>query len=243
MTNYTINDHKIQQLYLKYQNKYTLNLPKIKHIKYVNSNDFWARFNTNDLYNKIYILYICRDLLNKNNQFIRQILFHEFTHLADSLKFISTPLEEFKNIMASYSEFHASKREMRERLEEINANDISLQAIIMHADLITIDSFMEQTFKFMIDDLNKMSENSNVNNLFYNARHIYYFFGISNALKEFGLEYNFKSYNVPPCFSLAINQICKDFSSDIINVDDVLNSYKKLNDDVKFQFIMNRMKH
>ena len=243
MTNYTINDYKIQQLYSKYQNKYTLNLPKIKYIKYVNSNDFWARFNTNDLYNKEYILYICKDLLNKNNPFIRQILFHEFTHLSDSLQFTGKSLEEFKNIMVSYSEFHASKREMRERLEEINTNDISLQTIITHADSITIDSFMEQTFGFMIDDLNKMSSNSNANNLFYNARHVYYFFGISNALKEFGVEYDFKLYKIPPCFFLAVKQIYEDFSSNIINIEDVLRSYIKLNDDVKFQFLMNRIKH
>ena len=120
MSKNILNDLLIQELYKKYQFRYSISLPEIQKIVYRNNTNVWAYFKTEDLYNKRYILYVDSKLLKNRKQFIKQLLYHEFTHLADSMLFVDRTLKEFKYIMPSYSEFHASKREMIERIEQTN---------------------------------------------------------------------------------------------------------------------------
>lgn len=71
----------IKQTYKNFQKEYELNLPDIKSVEYDKNCNYWGQFNTKDLYNRKYILHISDDLMIKNKKFIKQVLYHEFTHL------------------------------------------------------------------------------------------------------------------------------------------------------------------
>ena len=235
-----VNDLFIQEMYKKYQAKYNLSLPSIDKICYVKDVDFWARFNSDDLYNKKYVLYVDANLLDQNKKFIKQILFHEFTHLSDSLDYLSYSIDDFKRIMTSYSEFNASKREMVERLEEVSDESISLQTEITHAGILTINSFMKQSYEFMIKDLKKMYDNNDLHDFFYDTSHIYYFYGYLSALHQFGIEY---FYAPASEFLLITMNIEKTLiQSESIDVEKVLSTYKDMEKAVKDQYKFNRIR-
>ena len=241
MGNNTLDNILIEEIYKKYQSRYNISLPKIQNIKRVNNSEAWARFVSDDLYNKKYILYIDKDLLNKNKKFIKQILYHEFTHLADSLNFLNKTADEFKNIMSSYSEFHASKREMVERLEEIDdSSNISLHTEIIHAGILTIESFMGQSFELMKKDLVQMSSNT-FENFYYNTNHIYYFYGFVKALQCFNIDYPINIFSLPSTFLLQIEEIQKILLSDNIIMDKLIVNHLKLEDTIKNQCIINKI--
>lgn len=119
MANNIVFEIQVRQIREQYQKRYDISIPQIQKIIIQKNDNIWAKFQANDLYNKKYKLYINTNLLKMNKKFIKQILFHEFTHLRDSALFLNRDIEEYKNIMSSYSEFHASECEMIERLEEI----------------------------------------------------------------------------------------------------------------------------
>lgn len=241
MTDNIISKSTIEQVYKEYQTRYNISLPIIQNINYINDDGFWAKFNTGDLYNKEYILHINNDLVDKNKKFIKQVLFHEFTHLSDSLLFLHETLKNFTDIMNSYSEFHASKREMIERIEEVGENDITLQTEITHIGILTIDSFMDQSFNFMYRDLIKMSNNNSESNLFYDTNHIYYFYGYLSALKYFGVNYLVKIYEIPADFLIDIENIQKMLLDDTVNIDDIKSTYQKLVENIKKQCAFNQI--
>lgn len=232
-------DKFVKNKYDEYKIKYNIKLPSITDIHYTKNESFWARFNSPDLYNRIYILYIDESLLNENKKFIKQILFHEFTHLCDSLDILCKPIEEFKKIMISYSEFHASEREMIERLEETNENSLSLQTEIIHVGILTIESFMNQTYNFMCDDLIKMSNNDDLQSFYYNTSHIYYFYGYIRALHKFKIDYNFK---LIPEFLSEISEIQNTLLQDEININKVLSDYITLESEILNKYKNNRLR-
>lgn len=153
----------IKQTYKNYQKENNLKLPDISEVKYDKTDEFWGKFNTQDLYNKNYILHICDDLLSENKKFMKQILYHEFTHLSDSLRFVDKSYKDFECIMQSYSEYHAAEVEMIERLNEIE-QPVTLSSDIYHIGILTLESFMRQTFEHLLRDTNNMSNNSPVYN-------------------------------------------------------------------------------
>lgn len=241
MGNNTLNNVLIEQLYKKYQSRYNISLPKIKNIRYTNNVTYWAEFNSNDLYNKKYTLYINKALLITNKKFIEQVLYHEFTHLTDSLKFLDKSIDEFKNIMISYSEFHASKREMIGRLEYVETNNITLNTEIIHAGVLTIESFMKQSFNLMKKDLVRMSNNT-FENFYYDTNYIYYFYGFVKALQKFNLDYETNIFDLPTTFILQIKEIENILLDDVINIDNLCKAHLKLEDSIKNQCILNKVK-
>lgn len=240
MNSSNLNDIFIKQKYKEYQTRYNISLPNIQKINHTNDDSSWARFDTEDLYNTVYILHINNNLADKNEKFIKQVLYHEFTHLTDSLLFLKRSLKTFTDIMISYSEFHAAKREMVERIEEVKNNIISLQTEITHAGILTIDSFIEQSFNFMKNDLIKMS-NNNESDLFYDTNHIYYFYGYLSALKDFGINYMVKIHEIPAEFLIDIDNIQKILLKDVINIDEVISTYQSLEKDIRRQFAFNQI--
>jgi predicted SprT family Zn-dependent metalloprotease len=245
MPNTVLNDMKIQQVYNTYQNEYKIKLPKLRKIKYVENSKFWAQCNSNELYKKNYILNINNELLMKNNNFIRQILYHEFTHLADSIQFLDRAVEDYRNIMVSYSEFHASKVEMIERIKkETNSNNITLETNITHVGTLTIKSFMEQSFNLMKQDLDKMAKNNSLESFFYDTNHIYYLYGYIAALKDFGIDYQINIYTLNPAFLSVINKIQNTLlDNNDVDIDLVLSLHISLEKAIQNQCIFNKIKN
>ena len=241
MNKSTINTAMIQQVYRTYQKKYNLSLPKITSIKYVNSKNFWAQFLSEDLYNQKYILYIDNSLLVRNKKFIKQTLFHEFTHLSDSLNFLNNNYEEFKIIMISYSEFHASKREMIERIEEVEENNVNLQTNITHEGILTIQSFMDQTFVHMKNDLEKMSKNKSLEHFFYETNNIYYFYGYVSALQKFNIAYNINVHELNIIFYTNIFEIQNNLLQKDIDIKNLVALHTKLIENIQNLYTINKM--
>lgn len=229
----------IEEIYQEYQTKYKVSLPKIDKVHFVSNQDFWAEFNASDLYNKKYELYIDSSLFDTNNKFIRQILFHEFTHLYDSLNYIEKTFDDYKKIMISYSEFHASQREMIERLEEVKTQDISLQTPITHIGILNLQSYMDQSYRMMCEDLKKMYNNDNEKEFFYNTSHIFYFYGYISALQKFKINYY---YTLPIEFMLQLIKIEDTLiKSDNIDNEKVISSYIELEKSVIDQYKLNQI--
>lgn len=101
----------IFNVYKEYKDKYhDVNYPELTedNISLDNNVDYWFEFNNEELYTGIYNLKVCMDVFCLKDSYIKSCLFHEFTHLYDSLKFKTLPLGKYKSIMSSYSEINAS---------------------------------------------------------------------------------------------------------------------------------------
>ena len=108
-----MNDKKIYDLYNKYtsQSSYRY-LPDI-NLKEIKEDGVLAYFDFNELIDKKYNLKINKNIFQYNNNYIKSILFHEFTHLYDYIN-LKDSIEEndLMQIMNSYSEYHASQIEL-----------------------------------------------------------------------------------------------------------------------------------
>lgn len=238
MKNVTMNKFLIMKAYQKYQEEYQIILPKLNTIIYTDDDTYWAQFRAEDLYNKKYILYLNNDLMNKNNKFIIQTLYHEFTHVNDSLLLNKHPMEDYKILMSSYSEFHASQIEMKKRIKQCDSEIITLDTLITHVGLLTIKSFMEQSFNNMISALNKMKQNINIANFYYDTKKIFYFFGYIKALNCFDIEYNFNNYELPSAFMIDIMQIKDILLNDDVDIEKLKNATIALDDSIRTHCII-----
>lgn len=234
-----LNNFIIQEIYKKYQIRYSISLPRIQKIIYIGNKDAWAYFKAEDLYNKRYVFYVNSKLLNNSKQFIKQILFHEFTHLADSLLFTDKTLKEFMYLMTSYSEFHASMREMIERIEQTNEKNISLQTRVTYMITSTIEDEIKLAFEIMIKDLHKMYTSKWSTDFYFDTKSIYYFFGYVSALKKFGINFPIRITDFIQGFMPELTAIYTSFSNKNIIPDEVMLRYSQLENAVVKKAIAN----
>lgn len=236
----TIDKVKIQQIYSAYQTEYGLHLPIISKIKLLQETSSWARIMNTSLYNKEYILLVPNSLLSKSNKFIKQILYHEFTHIADSLKFLHLPENDFSTIMTSYSEFHASKREIRKALSFVES-PISLNSTIMRTKELTIETFIKQSCEMLLFDFNKMDKNCGIENFYYNTNRLYYYFGYLSALKENNLNVPFNALKIPAVFQTTTSKIYNIINEDDIDLESLRHLQNELEDDIKKNAMVNQI--
>lgn len=104
-----MNKEYIENLFKEYNNNY-FKIPEIQQYIEIQDNYVAGKFNSVDLYNQIYTLEISNNLNESDGS--KAILFHEFTHVYDSLQFLKYPFEDYKKLMYVYSEVHASEVEM-----------------------------------------------------------------------------------------------------------------------------------
>ena len=102
---------KLKTKILLIWNKYNdiSQIPKIKKILPSFKNNSWAFFSNEDLYNQNYKLYINEKIENQPDELIEFVLFHEFTHIADSINFLTYSFDDFQKLMTICSEVHASE--------------------------------------------------------------------------------------------------------------------------------------
>lgn len=221
------NTMTIKQTYKNFQKEYELNLPDIKTVLYDKNCNYWGQFNTKDLYNKNYILHISDDLMSKNRKFIKQVLYHEFTHLWDSLQFLDKSYEDFETIMQSYSEYHAAQIEMVERLNEIE-EPITISSNIYHIGILTIESFMKQSFEHILNSTNNMAKTTKKDNFSFDVDDIYHFCGYIIALRQYGIEYKYDLLKITPIFALQCKNVFDCLLMDSIIMEDVYKTYQEL---------------
>lgn len=234
-------DTIIQKIYIKYQTEHKISLPTLQQIKRLDLVNCYAMVLSEDLFCKNYILNIDRKLFNSNDCFLEQVLYHEFTHLLDSLHFLEYPYKKFTNLMTSYSEFHAAKIEMMKRIKQSEDNTISLESEIIYGyGVLTIESFMEQSFRKLVNAFIKNS-NTNSSELYFETNPLYYHLGRISALNEIGIRYSFPYYEIEPSFLMSCKDIHEYLLSGEIDFDIIESSYLSLERTVKECFLCNIM--
>lgn len=183
---------KLQQLIYS---KEICKIPQIS-IKEVNSPGVYAHFKSEDLYNEKYILYLSNKLTYKPEEFIQQILFHEFTHVVDSIKFKKYNLEKFESLMEIYSEINASRIQMNKILQTENNEPFSLDQEIKYENILTLQSFMDQTYNHVVEEFTIPSTLFDENNLKMNQKQLYYYIGYVKSLKDNNIQYNMPLCNI-----------------------------------------------
>lgn len=220
---------QIKLSWLKFCKEYG-EIPKVQEIKIVdNSYMALAYFLTEDLYNNKPILYVKEVMFDYPEESIEAILFHEFTHLQDSLNFNKFKNDDYMNIMQSYSEFHGAYIQMKQMLSNKDYSIKDENSTILHNDgELSIISFMEQTFNHFISDFNSMAH-YNIETSFFETINLYYLIGYSQALKESNIDYIFRFYEITePSVMLSCKKIYDTLMEGNISIEKVLDEYKEL---------------
>lgn len=188
------------------------NIPPIQEIKLLDKNDSsHARFKSIDLYNQKYILYVQKEIYEYTEVSTRSILFHEFTHLADSIKYRDKKYEVFLNIMASYSEYHAAYIEMIQIIKSCNSKLINKESeVIYRAGCLTLESLMSQSYTAAIKCFEKIDESFN------GLHEFYYYLGYRKALQKYNLEFDFNFLDFKPLYMIYIKNISDHVESNDI---------------------------
>lgn len=193
------NDKKIiYKLFEKYKQKYH-QIPSLDSIRYTPNNcDALAQLNTYDLYSKKYILYIHPNLCSPfDYDKIKQVAFHEFTHIYDSIQLLDKDINSFKQLMKTYSEINATEIETRELIltqdKPYSLNKIVKGNIGDLSDIInpTLDSYIEISATIFTNNLIIHDKNIQTSDII----ELYYLIGKIKALRYFKLDFNLNVLN------------------------------------------------
>lgn len=174
-----MNERKVKKLIYNYLEQYNteyFQTPRIDSIKIINSTRTWGEFETSVLYKQQRILKIEPALFDEKESLIKQTLYHEFTHMYDSTKFLSFDEKAYMDIMQIYSEVHASEVEMDVVLD---AQDKDLNDYMNHALERVEDQFI------MPDGIVPMDNTKFTYKIFY------YFVGKLLSVHKHNLEYKY----------------------------------------------------
>lgn len=174
-----------KSIWLKYNNN-VCRIPKIKSIRIMLEEGTAGQFLTDDLYNRNYVLYLSDDMEVAPNDYIEEVLFHEFTHLADSTLFLEYDIEKFKTIMSMYSEIHASEIQMDKILSTIE-NPSNIRQTIPYKS-ITLKKYLNRKLKELKQEFAPLKSKDDVTERC-NFTYIYYFIGYLKSLKKHNIKY------------------------------------------------------
>ena len=115
MDNISLND-KILKLVEQYRNLTNCELPEF-NINLFNNKNAFAYLEYEELLQNKNILYIDTNLFAYNDNFVKSIIFHEFTHLND-FNYLKDKFNKIQllELMQTYSEYHASQIELLSQL-------------------------------------------------------------------------------------------------------------------------------
>lgn len=179
--------------------KYTCliqDLPGIDSIEVTSDLSCWAQFLTDDLYNKKYILYINPEIEEECLQFKENTLFHEFTHMADSIKYSYLSLKDFKDFMFSYSEVHASEIQMDRMLTTQEKRPYSLEQQVIHGGYILLKCWMNQALNHVVREF-ELPKTSMPQPSAFDLREVFYFIGYLKSLQKNNISYEYDYSQVP----------------------------------------------
>lgn len=221
--------------------KYTLliqDLPKIESIEESTDPSCIAQFLSEDLYNRKYILYVNPNIERECLQFKESILFHEFTHMADSIKYLDLSLKDFRDFIFVYSEVHASEIQMDRMLETQERRPYSLDQQIIHEGYIRLKSWMDQTLNHVIKEFT-LPETSVPQSNSYDLRDLFYFIGYLKSLQKHNIAYTY-DYSQIPHLNDAFNKITDLLLSKESNSDIIILHYKELELEIKRSLLEHR---
>lgn len=210
------NDKKIIYKLIEEYKQLYYDIPSLDSVEYITGEiDAYAQFNTEELYNRKYILYIHPDLFsigNKDmrNKMPRQILFHEFTHIYDSLLLLNYDLLSFKKIMCSYSEIHSSEIENRELILTQNAPYSLDKVVVGMKGNKTLKEYIDRAIGELCEQFMPSGELITPETDVYDYRELYSVLGKLRALNYFNIDYDYSLINIiTNSFLNIINEIIK----------------------------------
>ncbi len=199
---------KIEQKIYEYLEQYSDEYYPISkiNIEIVDKLDAWARFDAHTLYEGKRILKINPDLFNQNESFVKETLYHEFTHLQDAFNFFTYDRKSFQRLMMIYSEVHATEVEMDVILSTKVGNTITTfeeldLTYYMNISLHCVENqFIYKCDKITFDTIK------------FSYRELYYFIGKLISLKKHNITYTYGfSDELPTVFSSLFEEIIKYF--------------------------------
>lgn len=219
-----VEDIIINKVYTEFQKEHNISLPAIQQIKRISGTNSDANVISEQLYNKKYILNIDSQLMSKNDVQIYTKLYHEFTHIMDSILFLDYEYSSFVRIMNSYSETHASEIETKKRF--FYSDDIVNQQsyIAINDILVTIEEYMQKGFGHVLNDFAKMSK-ATKNDMFFETNSLYYYIGRIKALKTCGVNFNFDYDKICQDFMMPCKKAYETLMSDNVDFRIVINDY------------------
>ena len=171
--------------------KYISIIPEITKIETISGNYAEMQFDAKSLYEKDYILKVNESINDENDQFIENILWHEFTHVADSILFNKYEYEDYKHIMYIYSEIHAAELQMNNMLATQIKRPCSLEQDIEHKGIITLQKYMDTSLYHALDQFKVPICHIFLSDNACDAREIYYFIGYLKSLKSHSINYEY----------------------------------------------------
>lgn len=196
---------------------------------------YWGQVRNTDLLSSEYIVYINPDLYCQNEDFVKMIAWHEFTHISDGIFFANDfTKEDFNTLMSSYSEFHATYESTLYMLK----NNKYTPPKLPNPDIMCIDNYSKILAYDYIETIWKAYTRT-AKSYEYICKEMYYYFGYTKAVYKFNMQYkpSLSFYRLPPdyintvqrlYFSLVQNQktidynkiikCTRDFENMIINV-------------------------
>lgn len=169
-------------------------------------------------------------LLNYDEQFIKSIFFHEFTHIYDAnIKFINLDKESLDIVMDSFSEYHASQIEMASQTDMKSKNDIFTLSTKFRAgckmkdkeEVTDVQNYILNPLSDIVSVLNNpRCSFSNMSEYFFlkqyldTERRIFYYYG------KYDLYIKYSGRNMQ---DLLISN-CPEFSKEINNIHKILKS-------------------
>lgn len=171
--------------------KYISIIPEITKIETISGNYAEMQFDAKSLYEKDYILKVNESINDENDQFIENILWHEFTHVADSILFNKYEYKDYKHIMYIYSEIHAAELQMNNMLATQIKRPCSLEQDIEHKGIITLQKYMDTSLYHALDQFKVPICHIFLSDNVCDAREIYYFIGYLKSLKSHSINYEY----------------------------------------------------
>lgn len=172
-------------------------IPEITEIKVMDENYTDMQFFPEDLYNEKYILYINQSVENERVQFIENTLWHEFTHISDSITLKEYEYEKFKDIMMIYSEIHAAETQMNHMLRTQDIPPYTLDKNIEHGGFITLRKYMDTSLEHVTESFILPPWIVLPFDDVCNPKNLYYFIGYLESLNKNSIkyEYNYSEIN------------------------------------------------
>ena len=171
------------------------------------------QFDAKSLYEKNYILKVNESINDENEQFIENILWHEFTHVADSILFNEYEYEDYKHIMYIYSEIHAAELQMNNMLATQMERPCSLEQDIEHKGIITLQKYMDTSLHHALDQFKLPVWYIFLSDNICDAREIYYFIGYLKSLKSHSINYEYSYSDIDERY----NSLFKEITEYVLN--------------------------
>ena len=220
-------DRIIKSTYKRYC-EFIDNIPEITEIKVMDGNYADMQFFPEDLYNEKYVLYINQSVESESAQFIENTLWHEFTHISDSITLKDYEYEKFKNIMMIYSEIHAAETQMNHMLRTQDMPPYALNKEIEHGGFITLKKYMDTSLKHAMESFILPPWIVLPFDDVCDSKNLYYFIGYLKSLHENSIKYEYNYSGINEKYIDLFNELTEYILNNKYNFDKLVEFHTQI---------------